>query len=274
MEIQAGASGDEAEQDEDERFYTEHRDELLSALRGGCGFSGGEMFNRLEQRGDGGVGIANQGATCYMNSLLQVLFHTPDFRSAIYSFSHDAARHGDEARCIPLQLQRLFARMQLSRARAVSTTGLTDACGMSGHTNEQHDVQELCRVLFDALGRSSVPLRKDIERLYEGRLVQYVRTREPHDGRTYESSRKESVLDLQVPIVGCRTLEEALRKLVEPEELTGDNQWQCDELGTKVDALKGLEFESLPQILHLQLMRFIFDFQSMRRKKLTDNLSI
>jgi len=32
------------------------------------------------------VGLSNQGATCYMNSLLQTLFMTPEFRRGIYEW--------------------------------------------------------------------------------------------------------------------------------------------------------------------------------------------
>jgi hypothetical protein len=51
-----------------------------------------------------------------------------------------------KARTIPIELQRLFARLQLSAANAVSTEGLTRSFGWIGReASVQHDVQELNR---------------------------------------------------------------------------------------------------------------------------------
>lgn len=258
--------------EEDEAFHAAYHGELQAFLA----TSGGR--NQLELRGEGGVGLLNQGGTCYMNSLLQALFHTPEFRQALFGWRYSEETHGDAASCIPFQLQRIFAQLQLSRANAISTRPLTSAFGFSGaDASQQHDVQELCRVLFDALSRSSKVFETEINRLYSGKIVNYIRGKDEAavcEGKVPESKRDEEFLDLQVPIIDCKTLEEALGKLIEPEVLEGGNQWFCEELGKKVDALKGTSFEKLPSIFCLQLLRFVFDYATLQRKKLTEDLSV
>ncbi|CAF1143399.1 unnamed protein product, partial [Brachionus calyciflorus] len=37
---------------------------------------------------NGYVGLINQAMTCYLNSLIQTLYMTPEFRNGIYRWNH------------------------------------------------------------------------------------------------------------------------------------------------------------------------------------------
>ena len=77
--------------------------------------------------GAGFVGLNNQGATCYMNSLLQALFHTPRFRRRLYNWTYKPERDGESEYCIPLALQKLFARLQAGQKVCMADLRLHDA---------------------------------------------------------------------------------------------------------------------------------------------------
>jgi len=48
-----------------------------------------------------------------MNSLLQALYMTPEFRKMIYSWTYDPNKNPAKKDCIIYQLQKLFAQMQM-----------------------------------------------------------------------------------------------------------------------------------------------------------------
>ena len=50
-------------------------------------------------------GMTNQGATCYLNSVIQSLYFLTPFREAVFKWRHNPELHGSTVDSIPLQLQ-------------------------------------------------------------------------------------------------------------------------------------------------------------------------
>ncbi|KAF0694514.1 Aste57867_14596 [Aphanomyces stellatus] len=210
-------------------------------------------INYDSKQATGMVGLKNQGATCYMNSLLQTLFYLRPFRKAVYD---TPTADDDSTNSVALALQRVFYRLQTAD-KAVSTKELTKAFGWS-HMDAftQHDVQELYRILCDRLEEKmkTTPVDGLIPSLFEGKVNSFVSC--VHVDCT--SSREESFYDLQLDVKGCVNLDASFEKFVEVEMLDGDNQYDAKGFG-KQDAKKGLSFKSFPPILNIQLKRFEYD---------------
>ncbi|XP_041119519.1 ubiquitin carboxyl-terminal hydrolase 40 isoform X2 [Polyodon spathula] len=219
-------------------------------------------------------GIKNQGGTCYLNSLLQTLLFTPEFREALFSLGpeelgtlSDRDKPETTVRVIPLELQRLFARLLLVDQQAASTSDLTDSFGWSSNEEmSQHDVQELNRILFSALESSLVGTSGSdlINRLYHGTVVNQIVCKEC--GNT--SERQEDFLDLTVAVKGVSGLEEALWSMFVEEELfEGNNLYRCGACSKLVTAAKSAKLRKLPPFLTVSLLRFNFDFARCERYK-------
>jgi len=242
-------------------LYRLQREELAAFLK-----TEGNIFARGGSPVGDYVGLANQGATCYLNSLVQALFMLPCFRVRIFKFRHNEELHGKVEFCIPAQLQILFARLRMSSRPYVSTKALTRSFGWgSAEGFQQHDVQELLVTLMEALERST-PKCDFAKDLFQGTTSDYLK------GEGF-CRRKAPVAfnNLMVPIQGHDTLEGAITDYFSPDVLNGNNQYDYD--GKKVDALKGVEVNELPPVFIVNLGRFVFDYQTMRRVKINDACS-
>ncbi|XP_040296093.1 ubiquitin carboxyl-terminal hydrolase 40 isoform X2 [Bufo bufo] len=231
----------------------------------------------LEPRGETRLsGLRNQGSTCYLNSLLQTLLFTPEFREALFALSTEELGTLDEkdvpdskVRIIPLQLQRLFAQLLLVDQQAASTSDLTSSFGWDNNEQTgQHDVQELNRILFSALessleGTSGHDL---IKNLYHGTIVNRIQCQECG----HVSERQEDFLDLTVAVKDMGSLEESLCSMyVEEEIFDGDNLYRCGSCNKLVPAAKSAKLRKLPPFLTISLLRFNFDFTKCERYKET-----
>lgn len=144
---------------------------------------------------------------------------------------------------------------------------------------QQQDVQELTRVLFDALEESfkGTEVENIIDDLYAGELIDYLRCIDVD----YQSERVDKFLDFALTIIpfgsteALHSLSECIETYLRPEILDGENKYYAESVGKKVDAIKGLKFGKLPQIMSVQLKRFVYDFSgnSMVQKKLNDRVT-
>ncbi|KAI9259633.1 hypothetical protein BDA99DRAFT_513772 [Phascolomyces articulosus] len=222
-------------------------------------------FNNYDSKKmTGYVGLKNQGATCYMNSLFQSLYCTNYFRKAVYQIPTE---NDDPNASIALSLQRLFYNLQFNND-SVGTLEVTKSFGWnSADAFMQHDVQEFNRVLQDALEikMKNTPAEDAIKKLFEGKMKSYIKCIDVD----YESSRSEDYYDIQLNVKGCKNLEESFKDYIAVETLEGDNKYMAEGHGLQ-DAKKGVIFESFPPVLHLQLKRFEYDIQKDAMVKIND----
>uniref|UniRef100_A0A3P9AXA9 Ubiquitin specific peptidase 40 n=1 Tax=Maylandia zebra TaxID=106582 RepID=A0A3P9AXA9_9CICH len=255
------------------------------------GFSSTSSKGRVSKMGDEPpprrgrsnlCGIKNQGGTCYLNSLLQTLLFTPEFREELFSLVpdelgslEDKDKPEAKVRVIPLELQRLFAHLLLVDQQSASTAGLTDSFGWNSSEvcgTNQHDVQELNRILFSALEHSLVGTSGStfIHRLYHGTIVNSIVCKECGN----VSQRQEDFLDLTVCVCGLPSLEDALWNMFVAEELfEGNNLYRCAQCDRLVTAAKSAKLRKLPPFMTMSLLRFSFDFAKCERYKETGRYS-
>lgn len=206
----------------------------------------------------GFVGLKNQGATCYMNSLLQTLFFTNQLRKAVYQMPTES---DDSSKSVALALQRVFYELQFSD-KPVGTKKLTKSFGWETLDSfMQHDVQELCRVLLDNMESKmkGTCVEGTIPRLFEGKMISFIKCKHVE----YASRRMEPFYDIQLNVKGKKNIHESFQDYCATESLDGDNKYDAGEYGLQ-EAEKGIIFACLPPVVHLHLLRFQYD-------PLTDN---
>lgn len=190
------------------------------------------------------VGLQNQGATCYMNSFIQVLFHLPFFRKLLFELSpEDPSIDG---------LKQLFIQMQTATDK-VDTSDLIRALGWTEENAlQQQDAQEFFILIIDRVEKciKDQNKRQMVNSWFNGKTSSSIFTLRTR--KTINTQDTFSTLTLDVK--NSPDLKSALNKFLSEEKLTGDNRYMID---GKLEEVKiRTKFVELPPILQIQLLRY------------------
>ncbi|NP_001120167.1 ubiquitin carboxyl-terminal hydrolase 48 [Xenopus tropicalis] len=223
------------------------------------------------------VGLTNLGATCYVNTFVQVWFLNMELRRALYLYENSwSAEKAEqciqedkeyEPQTICEHLQYLFALLQNSNRRYIDPSSFIKALGLD--TGQQQDAQEFSKLfmslLEDTLSKQKEPIVKNI--IQEQFCGQYAYVTICSQC-SRESRLVSKFYELELNIQGHKQLTECIAEFLKEEKLEGDNRYFCENCQSKQNATRKIRLLDLPPTLNLQLMRFVFDRQTGHKKKL------
>jgi ubiquitin C-terminal hydrolase len=199
------------------------------------------------QKCDEHIGIINEGNTCYMNSVIQSLFHIKHLRKAIYNIP--------TAEESPIYaIQKVFFSLQNDKSSIKLLNLFKSLNWEKSFWNSQQDVQEIFYFIFNLLSdqeKNYLDSNAQLSDLCEGNLKSKINCIDIE----FESEKDEKFLFLQLFIENSKSLIECIERFISVESLTGDNRYETEDR-VKHEATRTFMFSKIPQILFVQLKRF------------------
>jgi len=200
------------------------------------------------------AGMVNLGSTCYLNSIMQTLFHIKEFERELFKQSLGKKT---------LEMQKLFYQLE-KEAEYVKTASFANVFKLNEPLDDQQDVQEFFKVLLDELEKEAkgTEFFDYIENTFYGTLAAMV---ECENGCKSERTEKyndiQLVLGMQSAADSKSSLEDALRAYVNTTTLEEPNLYKCDQHGY-VKATKKDYFKTFPPVLFFQIKRFNMNYDT------------
>ncbi|XP_028992150.1 ubiquitin carboxyl-terminal hydrolase 47-like isoform X1 [Betta splendens] len=188
-------------------------------------------------------GLISPGLTCYLNSVLQVLFMTQRFREEIQR------RGSTDATAIDAHLDSLFTDLRTKKAR---THSILKELGITGFAvYEQRDAAEY----FENILRLT---SAEASKIFKGELIH--KNKCLHCGHGNDSKSNFWILPLAVEDTHHQTcsVEQGFRNFFKGQKVSEDNVMFCSSCSEKREAEMDCELTRPPEVLTLLLKRFRF----------------
>ncbi|KAF0029180.1 hypothetical protein F2P81_018285 [Scophthalmus maximus] len=193
-------------------------------------------------------GLLNQGATCYLNSVLQVLFMTGDFREAVERYT--CSNPGTE--CIDHQLKPLFEDL---KKKTANTSKLTDKLGIDS-VYEQRDAAEYCERILTLTS-------PEASQIFHGELTHRTTCSACGTETNVDGPFWHLPLGLVESYREHYSVVDGIEEHFRTSYFRGENQMYCDQCDTKSDAATTCVMRRPPEVLMLLLKRFELDYRHM-----------
>ncbi|PWN19183.1 cysteine proteinase, partial [Microstroma glucosiphilum] len=231
-----------------------------------------------------GAGLHNRGNTCYMNSTMQALLHTPPLAHLLLTrdtYQLKGRFGGTIQGFDPVKaLQSLTERALTANGKGVG--GVTTPVefiknlrivARTFHTGRQEDAHEWLRLLLESVQQaclaSASPAVKQsalkettfIQKIFGGKLLSRVTCLScQHNSDTFDP-----ILDLSLDIRGCDNLGQAMSNFTQIDELRGSEKYKCEKCKRLVVARKQFTLDKCPEVLTVHLKRFTFTGSKLSR---------
>ncbi|WFD26263.1 ubiquitinyl hydrolase 1 [Malassezia nana] len=224
-------------------------------------------------------GLYNRGNTCYLNSVMQALLHTPPLAAAMLTqsvptlvgrfgmprTSKQALKAANMFNPVAA-LKELFERAYSGTSAVAPTQFLANLRKFARplRPGRQEDAHEYLRLLLEAMQQASVCFSgKDVapnDPLLTTTLVQQIfggrlRSRVTCHSCQHHSDTYDPAMDLSLDVrKGISSVKQALEAFTAPEALA--DKYQCDSCHARVDATKCFTIDRSPLVLTVHLKRF------------------
>ncbi|CAG8616951.1 1281_t:CDS:10 [Funneliformis mosseae] len=231
-------------------------------------------------------GLQNLGNTCFMNSVLQALFNSAEFRRRILQASTTKSKTSTI-----YQLQLCFACMIFSKKSYFSPSALLETLPSWLNNGRQQDCHEFLKQIEEESKKTSnkqLRLESEEEGIstvledmtdvpispFGGKMENIIMCMECGKKSKTKEGFHDLSLSLKVDTSDNLSFSDLLSGFLSDEDLKGENQYFCERCGGLRDAKKLTRIITPPRYLILSLNRFEYDVKYARRIKIMTHVSI